>query len=219
MGDMGSALAAIKPTEASTINTFTKNILFTAIYINKQTNGNEMFQTSLQSLLETTDQLMDLLSQLFQSQPSQSITQPSGSINQSSGYSMSRTVSDTLTQNTETQNTEDSSSSSDENEKSKADRLTIFNLQQHASKTVLFSLERTMTNQSKQMDDFEQSLNKLEVKLTKSMEEIELTPSETPTQQEKSIKSNQSREEGKDDDDDSSNSSESFETSSDSDSD
>jgi len=114
MGDMGGALAAIKPVEASTINTFTKNILFTAIYINKQSNGNEMFQTSLQSLLETTDQLMDLLSQLFQSQKS-SLNQPS-----SSAYSMSRTISDTMTT---TQNTEDSSNSSDENDTSKADRL------------------------------------------------------------------------------------------------
>ena len=69
LGDMGTALAAIKPAEASTINTFTKNILFTAIYINKQANGNEMFQTSLQSLLETTDQLMDLLAQNFQVYP------------------------------------------------------------------------------------------------------------------------------------------------------
>ena len=39
LGDMGTALAAIKPAEASTINTFTKNILFTAIYINKQVQG------------------------------------------------------------------------------------------------------------------------------------------------------------------------------------
>ena len=110
---MGSALASLKPVEASTINTFTKNILFTAIYINKQTNGNEMFQTSLQSLLETTDQLMELLSQLFKSN-----SPPAGA--SSSAYSMSRTISDTLTT---TNNTEDDSSAdSDDNQQSKADR-------------------------------------------------------------------------------------------------
>jgi hypothetical protein len=92
MGDMGSALTVVKPSEASTINTFTKNILFTAIYINKQSTGTEMFQTSLQSWFDTLDQLMDLLSRNFSK----------NSVAQSSGYtmtntSMTRTISDTVT--------------------------------------------------------------------------------------------------------------------------
>lgn len=187
MGDMGSALATLKPVEASTINTFTKNILFTAIYINKQTNGNEMFQTSLQSLLETTDQLMELLSQLFKSNPP-----PVGA--SSSAYSMSRTISDTLTT---TNNTEDDSSAdSDDNQQSKAD-----------------SLQHVITNQSKEMDEFEQSLNKLENKLTKSMEEIKLSPGEMNTIKNVDLKQSDEKNE------ESSNTSESFETSSESDSD
>ena len=62
LGEMGTTLNDLKPMEASTINTFTKNILFTSLYINKQTNGNDTFQASFSSLIDTADQLMVLLS-------------------------------------------------------------------------------------------------------------------------------------------------------------
>ena len=68
LGDLGSKLAAEDP-RAGTLNTFTKNVLFTAIFMNKQPTGNEMFQTSYHSLLETADQMMALLSQQFQDAP------------------------------------------------------------------------------------------------------------------------------------------------------
>lgn len=143
MGDMGSALTVVKPSEASTINTFTKNILFTAIYINKQSTGTEMFQTSLQSWFDTLDQLMDLLSRNFSK----------NSVAQSSGYtmtntSMTRTISDTVTSE---------------------------NQSESGSDTETESLKPSATKDgvpAKELDDFEQSLSKLEDKLTKSMEEI-----------------------------------------------
>ena len=62
LGEMGTTLTELKPMEASTINTFTKNILFTSLYINKQPNGNDTFQASFSSLVDTADQLMVLLS-------------------------------------------------------------------------------------------------------------------------------------------------------------
>ncbi|CBY31478.1 unnamed protein product [Oikopleura dioica] len=68
LGDLGSKLAAEDP-RAGTLNTFTKNVLFTAIFMNKQPTGNEMFQTSYHSLLETADQMMALLSQQFKDVP------------------------------------------------------------------------------------------------------------------------------------------------------
>ena len=68
LGDLGSKLAAEDP-RAGTLNTFTKNVLFTAIFMNKQPTGNEMFQTSYHSLLETADQMMGLLSQQFKDVP------------------------------------------------------------------------------------------------------------------------------------------------------
>lgn len=62
LGEMGSKLNELKSADvASPINTFAKNILFTSLYINKQTNGNDSFQASLNSLIDTTDQLMVLL--------------------------------------------------------------------------------------------------------------------------------------------------------------
>lgn len=62
LGEMSSKLNELKSADvASPINTFAKNILFTSLYINKQTNGNDSFQASLNSLIDTTDQLMVLL--------------------------------------------------------------------------------------------------------------------------------------------------------------
>ena len=62
LGDMAGKLNELKSADvASPINTFAKNILFTSLYINKQTNGNDSFQASLNSLIDTTDQLMVLL--------------------------------------------------------------------------------------------------------------------------------------------------------------
>merc|ERR1739838_258109 len=72
--------------EASTINTFTKNILFTSLYINKQTNGNDIFQASFSSLIDTADQLMVLLSTVYKNEPAKQFTESKTSL-------MTRTVS------------------------------------------------------------------------------------------------------------------------------
>ena len=77
----------------------------------------------------------------------------------------------------------------------------------------VLSLQHAITNQSKEMDEFEQSLNKLENKLTKSMEEIKLSPGEMNTIKNVDLKQSDEKNE------ESSNTSESFETSSESDSD
>ena len=119
LGEMGSKLNDLKSADvASPINTFAKNILFTSLYINKQTNGNDSFQASLNSLIDTTDQLMVLLetgldksitisygprAQLIFINLFLVIKNEGGSVLEDSKSSfMTRTVSDTFTEQSET---------------------------------------------------------------------------------------------------------------------
>ncbi|CAG5113025.1 Oidioi.mRNA.OKI2018_I69.chr2.g7176.t1.cds [Oikopleura dioica] len=104
LGDLGTKLAAEDP-RAGTLNTFTKNVLFTAIFMNKQPTGNEMFQTSYHSLLETADQMMGLLSQQFKdahvtkAKPLASATFPAESIE--SGLTTSATTASSSSSSSE----------------------------------------------------------------------------------------------------------------------
>ena len=110
LGEMGSKLNELKSADvASPINTFAKNILFTSLYINKQTNGNDSFQASLNSLIDTTDQLMVLLETGLDKSNTHVppkfflvIKNEGGSVLEDSKSSfMTRTVSDTFTEQSE----------------------------------------------------------------------------------------------------------------------
>merc|ERR1739838_1028967 len=163
--------------EASTINTFTKNILFTSLYINKQTNGNDTFQASFSSLIDTADQLMVLLSTVYKNEPTKQFTESKTSL-------MTRTVSgstyteytghqgepesltshmtsqpDILNDETKASSSSSSSSSSDSSEAEESE----------VPDAIIPPPEPPVVEEVVEADDFEADLDSMEAKLKSNL--------------------------------------------------